>query len=167
MINQDVRRRAEEALGLEGKVPEAIWTYLAQNGMVAAVERGEQDINWLTDELWKLLEASGRRRRLLEAPRMLSSGQRERAESREAVLAILCWDEARRDRAVSEFRSQVLNGVLLSPEEVEDWMTRQAANLVMGLQQCGFGTYRFPRDLKSYMIGEGESCSRSRLSPWG
>lgn len=128
MINQDIRRRAEQALGLQGEVPEAIWTYLTQNGAVAAVERGKQDINWLTDELWKLLEASGLRRRLLEAPRMLSSGQRERAESREAMLAILCWDEARRDRAVSEFRGHVLNGELLLPNEVEDWMTRQAAS---------------------------------------
>jgi hypothetical protein len=128
VITQDeIRREAEAKIGISGGVPSHLWGHLVEEGMVAAVMRGEKDIPWLTDRFWAIARLTGLERRLHQPPPMLTAQQRQHANDHQTVLAILVGREAANDEAVVKFRQRALMGQVLPLARVKGWLEDQAA----------------------------------------
>jgi len=127
MPTEQIRREAEQRIG--GPVPDRLWNYVLEDGKVDLVVQGKKDLNWLTNEVWRLDDVSGGHlRERTERPR-LSILARKRADGaidRELAVSFLCAKEARADGALKAFRREVLKDQILSAEEVAGWINRQA-----------------------------------------
>jgi hypothetical protein len=122
----DIRQALTARLGAIA-VTDRIWSYLVTEEHVAAVEHGERDVGWLVERVERLLEASGQWERALKPkPQMLATSS---IGDRMALFSLLVAKEADNRDDVKAYRQTVLDGQLLSPEQVEPWiMEREPKN---------------------------------------
>ena len=125
---EEVRKQFEAQLGVDVVLPPGVWPYLVEKGWVTEVQDGTRTPASLVDEYWKLIDASGRRRTVLQSPQMLTAAQRRRASDRETVLAMLFGQQATNDPLVAAFRNAALPSGLLRGEDVEEWLRERAAS---------------------------------------
>lgn len=118
----------EDLLGME--LRQEMWEYLLDEGHVQGVQKGEKTVGWLADRVLAALTAAGQGAqvlRALKAGRRLSTEQSTQGERRK-VLSLLLAQKAMKDPQVIAFRQRVLQGHLLSLQEVALWIQHQATS---------------------------------------
>ncbi len=132
VVRERLQKRVRE-------VPERVWQYLVRNRLVASVQDGEDDIDWLAERCRELIEL-GRPPELTadRPPEMLSRtdppkpsdkrrGRRSTTDLRQQAIARLVAGHVDKDPEVAAFRAKFLGGRLLEPEVVEAWIKDKAA----------------------------------------
>jgi hypothetical protein len=119
---------AETKALLRIELRQEMWDYFLDEGHVLRVQKGEKTVGWLADRVVAALTAAGQGARMmrdLKAGRRLSAEQNTQGE-RQKVLSFLLAQKAAEDPQVVTFRQRVLQGRLLSLQEVALWIQQQA-----------------------------------------
>jgi hypothetical protein len=125
----DIRAELQRALGFP--LPEETWQFLLQRSYISEIEQGENTIPGVAAEVRKFRRAFGQPVPEPDnATLMLDKKPNGRewsslSERVHAISVLLAYD-AEEDPLVVTFRKSVLNDQLLEPEEVEEWVKRQA-----------------------------------------
>jgi len=118
------RRDVEKELGR--LVPDLVWEFMVQEPYVS--EAKIEGVRWLAQKIAMLLpplEDTGR-----SAKAKLKRSRRQRRDTivsaRRRATSWLLAAIARRDEQLKAFRQRYLEGVLLKPDEVEDWLQKNS-----------------------------------------
>jgi hypothetical protein len=137
-MNPDEIRVAVEK-GLGSPLQPSEWTYLLEHDHVSEVESGIGDVATLVAAVRELRQAFRR----ASAPVMLEKPEtlhRQARPDHATALSVLLAKLADQDFEVQRYRDDVLEGRLLSPDEVEGWIRRA---LDSGLKGRTFGRDMF------------------------
>ena len=130
MHNNRIRLALEERLNRP--VADEMMVFLSAQGYIEDVEINARDINDLAEIVRRVMRASGGVAGGREAPRMLRRGNGSKEPSptpllRSQALSILLAKEAEKETEVQAFRQEVLGANLLDVDQIENWITSQAA----------------------------------------
>ena len=126
---EDIRSRLEHELGRP--ITDRVWDDLVEDRWVNEVQTGREDVVALARRVRRLAGIYGDPyASRADTPRTLprSNGEpgAKPSGTREEVISHLLAAEATNDERVQAFRTGVLNNSLLTPDEVESWIERQA-----------------------------------------
>ena len=127
---ENIRSELEATLG--SPLPEETWQFLVEHSYINEIELGFNTIPGVAAEVRKLRRAFGQPvpepdDATLMLDRKENGPERNSLTQRLRAISILLAHDAAQDPLVVNFRSSVLNSRLLEPEEVEEWIKRQAA----------------------------------------
>jgi hypothetical protein len=130
MSDHEIRAVLESNLGFT--LPEETWQFLLERNYINEIELGLNTIPGVAAEVRKLRRAFGQPvpepdDATLMLDRKPNGPERNSFAQRLRAISILLAHDAAQDPLVVNFRSSVLNSRLLEPEEVEEWIKRQAA----------------------------------------
>jgi len=157
-------RAAREGLRqLVGEIDEDGWAYLVKKCVVEAVTSGDEDLNWLAQEYRELLAIRGGTispskpaPKMLEPTGLRSGRTPERrfgTQLRLETLSRLVAREVAQDSGVVTFRQQILQGQLIDPHQVEEWVRQRSA--ADGQATFVLAAVPVPRTSKVTWTGEG------------
>ncbi len=134
------------------EVPEDVWNLLVDEGYVARharAEEGAQTLEYLVEKAKPLLKLKG-----IELPEAIAASASSLARIRDEALAQMVREEIDKNTEVQAFRQKVLNGKLLAPADLEQWIQGWARR---ELPPTWWLLLSVPRDYQRDALGLNES----------
>lgn len=127
----DLRKKMERIL--HTPIQDRVWQYADKKGLAGEVLQGENDIEWLAEELKELLMVASQNESAAD-PEFMEPQRRHRRTNnvlgRRAAVSSALAEIARQGDDVIYFRRTVLDSQLLRFEEVERWIREQRSQQV-------------------------------------
>jgi len=123
---KSARHDLERTLG--APLQEENWQYLQNHFYIEQYLQGEKNFRQLVNDVRELQRSWGHKTsRGNHPPRMLSAQNTKSPKGRSNVVSFLAAKEAAKDAEVQAFRTVILDGKLISMEEVKEWIQLQAS----------------------------------------